>query len=66
MEANTINKRITTKINRDSLRLLRLIAAATGERLFAVIDRIVREEWARVEPSITSSPTASAPPRSDK
>lgn len=58
--------RITTKINRDSLRLLRLIAAATGERLFAVIDRIVREEWARVEPTITSDRADSAPRQSDK
>lgn len=51
-----MTSRITTKISRDTLRLLRLIAAATGERLFAVVDRIVREEWARVQPTVTADP----------
>ena len=61
-----MTSRITTKISRDTLRLLRLIAAATGERLFAVVDRIVREEWARVQPTVTADPPDVSPRQSEQ
>lgn len=56
--------RITTKISREALRTLRLIAAATGERQFAALDRILRDEWDRVQPTTTPGPAPSEPRRS--
>lgn len=52
--------RITTKISRESLRLLRLIAAATGERQYATLQRVLADEWQRVK----DQPVASDQPSS--
>jgi hypothetical protein len=38
----------TTKITRETLRLLRLISAMKGERQYQVLERLVREEYAMV------------------
>lgn len=57
--------RITTKISRDALRMLRLIAAATGERQFAALDRILKDEWGRVQPMTTPIPDREELSRSD-
>lgn len=50
--------RITTKISRESLRLLRLIAATTGERQYAALQRILDNEWQRVkdQPAASDQP----------
>ena len=37
------------KTNRQSLRLLKLVAAATGEKQYAVLERLLAAEWTRVQ-----------------
>lgn len=69
MEVNTVNelnRRITTKISRNTLRLLRLIAATTGERLYVTLDRVLQAEWARVQGAIPPAPERVAPPTVEK
>lgn len=41
-------KLVNMKVKPDTLRLLRLIAAATGEKQYAILDRLLTREWARV------------------
>lgn len=59
-------KRITTKITPGALRLLRLIAAATGERQYGAMERVLQAEWARLQVSTASNGADASPPRSDK
>jgi hypothetical protein len=40
---------VTVKLHADTRRLLRLIAAQTGEQMVQVMDRLCREEWAKIE-----------------
>lgn len=40
---------VTIKLYVDTRRLLRLIAAQTGEQMVQVMDRLCREEWKRVQ-----------------
>jgi hypothetical protein len=49
---------ITTKLTPAALRLIRLIAAATGERQYEALDRVLRAEAARlgVEPREPAAP----------
>ena len=47
-----LNERITTKIDREALRLLRLIAAVTNERIVHLLSRIIRDEYRRVRDKI--------------
>lgn len=39
----------TTKIHPDSVRLLRQIAQRTGEKQYAVLARLLAQEWQRLE-----------------
>lgn len=39
---------VTIKASRDALKLLRLVAALTGEKQYEVLDRLLRAEAARV------------------
>ena len=36
------------KTNLQSLRLLKLVAAATGEKQYAVLERLLTKEWERL------------------
>lgn len=47
---------VTVKCYADTRRLLRLIAAQTDEQMVQVLDRLCRDEWARlvVTPLVTS------------
>lgn len=45
----TQTPRITTKITQRALRLLRMIAAQTGERQYQALERIIRDEWSRLK-----------------
>ena len=40
---------VTIKLHADTRRLLRLIAAQSGEQMVQVMDRLCREEWAKVQ-----------------
>lgn len=42
--------RISHKISQEAQRLLRLIAAQTGEKQYVILERLLRTEWARVHP----------------
>jgi hypothetical protein len=42
-------KQITIKTTAKALRMLRLIAAHTGERQYAVLERLLQKELQRVE-----------------
>lgn len=39
---------VTIKLYEDTRRLLRLIAAQSGEQMVQVMDRLCREEWERI------------------
>jgi hypothetical protein len=41
--------RHTIKIATETLRLLRLVAAQTGEKQYAVLARLLTKEWSRVQ-----------------
>ena len=43
--------RKTLKIEPQALRLLKLIAADTGETLYAIVERLARQELARTNPA---------------
>lgn len=47
-----MNERITTKIDREALKLLRLIAAVTNERIVHLLSRIIQDEYRRVRDKI--------------
>jgi hypothetical protein len=40
---------ITTKLTPEALRLIRMIAAATGEKQYEVLDRLLRKEARRLQ-----------------
>lgn len=42
------NRPVTTKIPADALRLLRMIAAATGEKQYEVLNRLMASEAKRL------------------
>lgn len=42
-------KLITIKATAEALKLLRLIAAMTGERLYEVLERLLQSELARLD-----------------
>jgi hypothetical protein len=42
-------KLVNMKIKPDALRLLRLIAATTGEKQYAILQRLLTMEWTRVQ-----------------
>lgn len=39
---------VTVKLHADTRRLLRLIAAETGEQMVQVMDRLCRDEWSKL------------------
>lgn len=41
----------TTKITPETLRLLRIVSALTGERHYQVLERLVREEYVKIASS---------------
>jgi hypothetical protein len=43
------NQQHNLKISTVTLRLLKLIAAHTGERQYAVLARLIAQEWGRVQ-----------------
>lgn len=50
---------VTVKCYAETRRLLRLIAAQTGEQMVQVMDRLCREEWSKFQPVVTSVVTSS-------
>lgn len=38
----------TTKVTVETLRLLRIVSALTGEKHYQVLERLIREEYAKV------------------
>lgn len=42
---------VTIKLYADTRRLLRLIAAQTGEQMVQVMARLCQEEWNRIQPA---------------
>lgn len=40
---------VTIKLYANTRKLLRLIAAQTGEQMVQVMDRLCREEWLKIE-----------------
>ena len=42
-------KLVNMKVQPATLRLLRLIAATTGDKQYAILDRLLTKEWARVQ-----------------
>lgn len=48
------NQQHSIKINAQTLRWLKLIAASTGERQYAVLERLVATEWHLLHPSMTN------------
>jgi hypothetical protein len=42
---------VTVKLHTDTRRLLRLIAAQTGEQMVQVMDRLCQAEWSKIEGS---------------
>jgi hypothetical protein len=57
---------VTIKLHEDTRRLLRLIAAQTGEQMVQVMDRLCRDEWskmlANVATSVADEPQQADPP----
>jgi hypothetical protein len=45
-------KLVNMKIKPAALRLLRLIAATTGEKQYAILDRLLTREWERVQQQV--------------
>lgn len=43
----------TTKIDTETLRLLRIISAETGKHHYEVLRRLIREEYAKLRPERT-------------
>jgi hypothetical protein len=61
---------VTVKLHANTRRLLRLIAAQTGEQMVQVMERLCQEEWATIAPSnvaasVAKQEPAPAPPRQD-
>lgn len=48
MDATLVNM----KIRPDVLRILRLIAATTGEKQYAILERLLTREWQRVQAQV--------------
>lgn len=49
---------VTVKLYEDTRRLLRLIAAQTGEQMVQVMQRLCREEWERIQREQKDKPKA--------
>ena len=43
---------VSHKITREAQRLLRLLAAQTGEKQYAILERLLTREWARVQAQV--------------
>lgn len=57
---------VTVKCYAETRRLLRRIAAETGEQMVQVMDRLCRDEWARIAPRETRNVAANvAEPKTD-
>jgi hypothetical protein len=54
---------ITIKATRDALKLLRKIAAETGEKQYAVLERALQKEWDTVQEEQQSHPLTGAATR---
>lgn len=50
------NQQHNLKLSTAALRLLRLIAAHTGERQYAILARLLAQEWQRVQRAGDTTP----------
>ena len=57
---------VTVKLHADTRRLLRLIAAATGEQMVHVMQRLCEGEWDRIQGRTTPNTTPKAPSVSEE